>query len=387
MTTRLPALLLFLASVTVAAPAAAKTVRVEDDEGLRRALERAGAGTEIRIAPGTYRGGLFRRNLRGTEKRPVVIAGADRERPPVIRGGGCGLHLAGAAHVELRDLALRGAQANGLNVDDGGSFASPSHHVVLRRITVRDVGPEGNRDGIKLSGVEDFRVEDCVVERWGKGGSAIDTVGCHRGAITGCTFRHDDPPRADGVQMKGGSRGITVSRCRFEGAGGRGVNLGGSTGKAYFRPKDADHEAKDLTVEDCTFVGGGAAVAFVGVDGAVVRRCTIVRPAPWVLRILQETSAERFVPCRNGRFERNLIVFRSGDLRTAVNVGPATKPETFVFEGNFWYCEDAPDRSRPTLPVAEEGGVHGKDPEFVDPAKGDYRLKEGSPAKGRGRRP
>ena len=41
-----------------------------------------------------------------------------------------------------------------------------------------------------------------------------------------------------------------------------GVNIGGSTGRAYFRPRPEGFEAKDITVEDCTFVGSGA--AFVG---------------------------------------------------------------------------------------------------------------------------
>ena len=38
--------------------------------------------------------------------------------------------------------------------------------IVLEGLTVRRVGPRGNRDGIKLSGVTDFRVESCRVERF-----------------------------------------------------------------------------------------------------------------------------------------------------------------------------------------------------------------------------
>jgi hypothetical protein len=67
-------------------------------------------------------------------------------------------------------------------------------------------------------------------------------------------------------------------------------------------------------------------------------------------------------PCRNGRFEHNLIVFRRSDLRTYVNIGPDTAPETFRFSNNFWYCEDRPEASKPQLPVPEQDGVYGRDP-------------------------
>jgi hypothetical protein len=349
------ALLLLLASPAHAAP-----VRVADDAGLRAALAEAGPGTTILVAPGTYRGGLFVRGLWGTEAKPVTIAGEDPERPPRIEGGGTGLQESGAAWVEVRDLVLAGASGNGANVDDGGA-GEPSRHVTLRRVTVEDVGPTGNADGIKLSGVDDFLVEGCTVRRWGDGGSGVDLVGCHRGRIERCAFAHEGGKGASGVQAKGGSSDVAIVGCRFVDAGQRAVNLGGSTGEAWFRPPGAPHEAKDLLVEDCTFEGSLAAVAFVGVDGAVVRHNTLRRPGRWVLRILQESTGPRFVPCQNGRFERNLVTFRSADVRVHVNVGPGTAPETFAFAENFWLCEDDPGRSRPALPTAETGGVYGRE--------------------------
>jgi hypothetical protein len=210
----------------------AATVTVTDTEQLRRALAQAAPGTTVRIAPGTYRGGVSAQGLRGEPVKPIILAAADPERPPVFEGGNSGLHLSDPAYVELHDLVVAGVRGNGLNLDDGGSYDSPAHHVVLRGLVVRDIGPEGNRDGIKLSGVDDFRVEGCTVERWGSGGSGIDMVGCHRGTITGCTFRHGDSAGDSGVQAKGGSAEILVRRCRFEHAGQRAVNLGGSTGLA-----------------------------------------------------------------------------------------------------------------------------------------------------------
>ena len=49
-------------------------------------------------------------------------------------------------------------------------------------------------------------------------------------------------------------------------------------------------------------------------------------------------------------------------MQTDINIGDQTAPETFRFEGNYWYAEDRPQASSPKLPVAESGGIHGTDP-------------------------
>lgn len=358
-------LLLLAANCTrgdAAPPGAVTTV-----EELRKAVAEAKPGTRIEIAPGTYEGGLQFAGLRGAPERPVVLAAADASKPPVFRGGGSGLQLTDPEHVELRDLVLEGAKGNGLNVDDGGTPDTPAHHVAIVNVVVRDVGPEGNCDGIKLSGLTDFRVEGCTVERWGRGGSAVDMVGCARGTISGCTFRHTPEAQGSGVQAKGGTHEVRIRRNRFEHAGSRGVNAGGSTGLQYFRPpleawKGPRWEARDLTIEGNTFVGGQTPVAFVGVDGARFRFNTVTDPGRWALRILQETRADGFVPSRGGEFTDNLVVFRSDRwAEGGCNVGDGTAPETFVFARNVWFCRDAPGRTKDLvrLPVPEKDAVHG----------------------------
>lgn len=363
-------------------------IRVNNSDQLRRAAGAAAPGSTILLAPGTYRGGLLLEKLQGTATRPIVLAAADPDDRPVFAGGSSCIHLTEPAYVELRNLVLQGARANGLNVDDGGSKATPARHVALRGLTVRDIGSGGNHDGVKLSGVVDFRVEDCTVERWGKSGSGIDLVGCRRGVITSSTFRDGGAVFGNGVQMKGGSRNIAVRRCRFENAGGRAVNIGGSTGLEFFRPRPEGFEAKEITVEDCTFLGSMAAVAFVGVDGADVRHNTIYRPARWVVRILQENTNEAFVASRNGRFTNNIVVMRSDEIGQVVNIGPKTGPDSFTFSGNWWYCLDRPEKTSRLvrLPTPESGGTYGQDPQFVDASHGDLTLAAGSPASDAGPR-
>ena len=78
--------------------------------------------------------------------------------------------------MELQDLVFEKISGNGLNIDDGGTTGG-AHHVVLRGLRVQDIGSRGNEDAIKLSGIDDFEVVNCTVERWGSGGSAIETDG------------------------------------------------------------------------------------------------------------------------------------------------------------------------------------------------------------------
>jgi hypothetical protein len=360
--------------------AVSQTVTVSTRPQIVNAVEQAKPGTTILIAPGTYQGGLHFDGLQGQEGKPIILAAADKTKQPIFQGNNSCFHLTDPAFVELHNLVLTDASGNGINIDDGASYETPAHHVVLRGLTIRDVGPEGNRDGIKLSGLDNFRVEDCTMERWGDSGSAIDMVGCHDGAVIGCTFRYRGEVEANGVQAKGGSRDIIIQRCRFENAGSRSVNIGGSTGLEYFRPKVDGYEAKDITVEDCTFIGSSAPICFVGVDGAIVRYNTIYRPERYVVRILQQSQGSQFVPCRDGVFSNNLIAFRSDETRGTVDIGPHTSPQSFKFSKNHWYCIDRPDRSnRLRLPVEEAGGSYGTDPQFVNAESGELRLKDTSP--------
>lgn len=353
---------------------------VKDRAGLYAAVQGAKPGTAILLEPGTYQGGIGLANLHGTAERPIVIRARDPKNPPKITGGGSALQLSEISYVEIRDLVIEKPDHNGLNIDDGGTYDSPSHHVTIANLVVTDM-PRGNNDGIKLSGLDDFKVENCRVERWG--GSGVDMVGCHRGLIVGSKFLNGE----NGVQCKGGTSEVTIRSCRFEGNGDRAINIGGSTGLEYFRPPIKSipagkrYEARGIIVEGSTFIGGNAPFAFVGVDGARVRYNTIYHPNRWVMRILQETATPDFIPSRNGAFERNLVVFRSDRwFEGGVNIGPNTAPATFVFADNFWFCSDRPDRSRPRLPSDEGNSIYGKDPMLTDPDRGDLTPRKGSPA-------
>lgn len=350
-------------------------IRVATTEDLANKLKAAKPGDRIEIAAGRY-GAISIANVAGSAISPIVVTAADSADPPVFHGG---IHFADVEHLELSSLVVEGAPANGINIDDGGTFDTPSRSLRLERIVVRDVGGSANADGIKLSGVVDSTIVDCVIERWGRGGSGIDMVGCHRVRIESTTLRdHEHDLAASGIQAKGGSSEIMIRRCRFEHAGQRAVNLGGSTGTPYFRPSGVGYEAKDVTVEGCVFIGSLAPLACVGCIGAAMRFNTIVSSRKWILRILQESRGDAFVPCRDGSFTDNLVVYDGRQCREIVNVGSGTAPETFRFARNYWFRVDEPARSIPRLPTDELEPRGGDDPMIVDPLTGE--VSDTSPA-------
>lgn len=379
MTSRRPraaALAALLLALTGARPGGAAETLVAGDAELRDALSHLGPGSVVVLASGEYRGGIALRGAAGTEKAPIVIRGADPKRPPVFVGGTTAMQLSDCSWIEIRSIAVKGATGNGLNIDDGGSFDTPSHHVTVQDVSISDIGPRGNHDGLKMSGVDRFTVRNCRFEGWG--GSAIDMVGCHDGVVEDCVFRGKAGYSQDsGVQMKGGTADVLVQTCLFDQAGERAVNLGGSTGLEFFRPKPGEFEAMRITVGGNRFLGSSAPVAFVGADAGRVVRNTFVRPGKWVLRILQEQRAPGFLPCRGGVFEENLVV-TDEKVATFVNVGDATAPETFTFRRNAWFREGP--AARPQLPVAEKDGIHGVDPKLDETGPPAWRVTSRDPA-------
>ena len=217
-----------IVAVVLFQQAAAKEIHVEDNRGMRAALEQMVAGDVLSIAAGEYRGGWRSAHLRGEKDAQVTIRAADSENPPRFKGGGSSaFHFSSCRHLVLRNLVCDGFSGNGINIDDGSDLSSPSEHILLDGLRIENTGPKGNRDALKLSGVYQFVVKNCHFAGWG--GSGIDMVGCHRGVIVGNHFEgREGFSQSNAVQMKGGSSQLQVRDCFFEHVGQRAINLGGS---------------------------------------------------------------------------------------------------------------------------------------------------------------
>lgn len=340
----------------LATTASAEDIVVHDDESLRNALRDIKSGTTLKIAPGQYAGGY---DLAGIDR--LTMAALDEKNPPVFKGGKTGWQFSRCEDLTLRHLKISGQTENGLNLDDGGQLDQPVTGITLEYIEVSDIGPQGNHDGIKCSGLDHLTIRNCTLTGWG--GQGIDFVGCHHSLITGCRFVGKQGFTATaGIQLKGGTSDVVVEKCHFTNAGDRPLNVGGSTGLAYFRPQGAKYKAARLIVRGNFIEGSPCAAAFVGVDGAEFSANTILFPTKWIFRILQETREPGFVPCRNVRVKDNCIKFRRSQVQIEVNIGDATATETFLFQRNRWFAEDKPAASKPKLPTEETEGAYGTDP-------------------------
>ena len=326
-------------------------------------------------------GTQFLEDVNGTLAAPVVIL-AENEYQSIFQGGTEAIHLINCSHVEINGVLVEQQTGNGINIDDGGNYDTPSRHITLRNCIFRDMAANGNNDLLKMSGVDSFLIEQCQFLNGGDGGSGVDFVGCHWGIVQDCYF---DDPGVSGIQNKGGTQYIRMQRNIFKNVSQRALNLGGSTGLEFFRPPlpspivDA-FEAADLEVFSNIFIGNWAPIAYVGCVRVKVYNNTFYQPENWVMRILQENTTQGFLTCADNEF-RNNIIYLSNDL-TEVNIGPNTAPESFGMSNNLWYNADNSNWS-PNLPVTDAGQVIA-DPLFEDAIDENFRIPVNSPAVGVG---
>jgi len=339
-------------------------------------------GDTLRILHGIHSDGTqFLENLHGTADAPIVIM-ADQRHQAIFRGGTESIHFINCSYVEIRDLIIEQQTGNGMNIDDGGDYSTPTHHITIYDCIFRDMAGTGNNDLLKLSGLDSFLITKCKFISGSPGGSGVDMVGCHAGIIESSEF---DQAGTSGIQAKGGTQFIRIEGNIFRDMAQRAINLGGSTGLQFFRPPlnnpiENAFEAADLDVFSNIFIRSWSPIAFVGSVRVRVYHNTFFEPENWAIRILQETTEPGFLPCGNNEFINN-IIYLSSDL-TEVNIGPNTDPESFSFSNNLWFNASDANWS-PTLPVTDPNQLIAN-PEFNDAVQEDFYISPNSPATGNG---
>lgn len=326
-------------------------------------------------------GTQFLNDANGTVSQPIVLMAMD-QHGAIFQGGTEAIHLVNCSNIEINGFIFEGQSGNGVNIDDGGDYNTPSENVTIRNNIFRDMNASGNNDLLKMSGVDNFLIENCQFINGGAGGSGVDFVGCHYGMVQDNYF---DNSGTSGIQNKGGTQFIRIQRNLFKNISQRALNLGGSTGLQFFRPPLPDpivdaFEAADLEVFSNIFIGCWAPIAYVGAVRVNVSNNTFYQPDNWVMRILQETTENGFLPCGDNLFNNN-IIYLTDDL-TEVNIGPNTDPSSFIISNNLWFNASSNSWS-PNLPVSDPNQIIA-DPLFMDGAGEDFNLMSTSPAKGAG---
>lgn len=343
---------------------------------LQTAAMAAQPGDTILLHAGVYSGGDYIENLQGVPSAWITVRAADNAEV-IYRGGSQAFHLTDPAYVRIEGLIFEQQTENGVNIDDGGSYETPAHYVLIENCEWRSMNATGNNDELKLSGLDNFAIRNCRFTNGSTGGSLIDMVGCHNGSIE---ENHFENGGSNCIQAKGGTKDITIFSNTFSNGGERAINIGGSTGLQFFRPLDANYEASNIYAYSNIFSGATAPIAYVGAVNCEVVNNTIIRPTRWAIRILQETTEPDFLPCGNNIFRNNIVVFATTG-QPAINIGTNTAPETFTFSNNLWFNPDDPAWSGPNTPVTEPDRILNLDPQFADTL---YYLKSSSPAIGKG---
>ncbi|RUM93471.1 MAG: hypothetical protein DSZ28_08330 [Thiothrix sp.] len=377
-------ILIGLVLAVLSSSSMADAISVSTVVQLEGALKKQNNGNEIVLAPGDYvlSGALYAHGLEN-----ITIRSQDANNPAVIKGGAV-FRLSQPKNVTIKDLVIQDMSVGGLNIDDVAGLEGPApgtdwnstlaHDITLKNIKLLNIGNDAdNNDGIKLTGIDTFTIDNVQVINWGGGGSAIDMVGCHNGTIKNSLFRSRQTPWTTGMVTKGGSEGITISNNRFELKNqGIAVKLGGSTENQFFRfwPGQSGYEAKNITVSDNTIIHSRAAVSYVNIsEGGLVKDNLIYQSGTQIARILDEASFEgNHFETSNGVFSGNTVIFNNALTRNApVNIDDNlanVAPQTFTFSSNKWFNTDEAGGNNATgqvltsIPGTQSGNSFGVDP-------------------------
>lgn len=325
-----------------------------------------------------------------------------------------------AQYIVIKDIVFKDFYYYGINLNDGGSYSrlSPAHHILIEGCEFI-TGPGHIRHGLKLTGVDDFEVRNCLFV--GIRYNCIDGVGLHDGHIHDNIFRdcQTGTDEGNGVMCKGGSRNVLIEKNLFLNLHCYGVQIGQLTGPDLVRPpygtpdgdgETMDYEAKNIDVFRNIFINVVMPIKWDCARGGRVYQNTFYTPSNYgntfganrlikIAQIHKTWDGYKIAECRGGKFINNVIYYGETEGWPSNRVvwvqNAETQPETFEFRNNIWYCVADPARSMPdwsTLSSLYGCPQHADnitgDPLFIhsgtptEPV--DFFLDEASPARNAG---
>lgn len=242
---------------------------------LAAAVGAATAGTAIMMKAGTYVENLVIRSS-GTATAPIWIRSADgagTARIARTSGGREPLRLHGAKNWVIEGLTLDGGMAiyPESSTLDPKSAASASNVVVRKNIIVN-----GWEDGVKAGQSNGLYILDNDISKTASE-QGIDFVGIVDSVVARNKI-HDitaSSTKADGINVKGGSKNVTIEDNVITNVLGNGISAGQSSTESLITAEGQaqDYEAKALIVRRNKISSVGKRdIIVMGCDGCVLEK-------------------------------------------------------------------------------------------------------------------
>ncbi|MBL0176283.1 MAG: T9SS type A sorting domain-containing protein [Ignavibacteria bacterium] len=344
---------------------------------IEAAAATAQPGDTIALHAGTYAAYQFVEGLHGTPSGEIVITRYADDAPGIS-----GMwQFRSCSYLRFSKLVFRATAAKPgrlLILDNGGSCATQTHHIVIDSCAFLDVSDPAN-SALKFAGVDSFAVRRCVFGNLAAG--AFDLNTCHQGVIAECRFENC----LTGGHIKGGASFITMERNLFLNASRDGwvaFEFGGDTSLEFYCPGSTT-EVNDLKFHSNIVVGGYRGLALSSAVHCDVASNTFYETGQATMRFL--TTSTHF-PALTGNTVRNNI-FAFGAASQYMN-GSQQSAGAVSFEGNI-YCStvsaafNGPYWDSPALDAVKDPKplLYGNAvPMFIAAASGDFHLAAGSPA-------
>ncbi len=127
---------------------------------LEQAAQVALPGDTLLLSAGVHSGGMYIADLQGLPDSWIIIRGKPGAGTTIL-GGTNAIQFTDPAYLIIEELTFREQTGNGLNIDDGGSYSTPAHHILIRHCVFEDINATGNNDLLKLSGLDSFEIKTC----------------------------------------------------------------------------------------------------------------------------------------------------------------------------------------------------------------------------------
>jgi hypothetical protein len=338
-------------------------------------------GDTVYVHAGTYARYQYIDGLKGMPDKWITIQRFENDSV-IIRGG---WQFSSVAYIHLKNLFFRADQSLNstlVNIDNKGDCKLQSHHIRIENCSFYDVG---NSNSLKFGGVDSFVIEKCTVVNNTNTGAGIALNICHDGVVRNCVIRGC---KGKALQTKLGTARITIEKNLIEQCGEIDAALKiGESGDLIYHCSGENWTARSIDVISNIIIGGRASFTIGSAQYCRFINNTCIEPQNFVFRLLGDQT---IFECRENLIANNIFY-----LKKTVYLNGSNKQSDNIFigtmriENNLFFNADNPAWKGPDpdggIYDAEElkGAVFANNisanPEFTNPANGDYTLKENSP--------